>query len=58
MLLPPVGDPLRDAFTEAVDAGTVILSPQALRRVKVAGTLHRDGGHLVLRTEQVVGRER
>lgn len=53
--LPPVGDPLREAFAEPADAGTVILSPQTLRRVKVAGTAHREGDHLVLRTEQVLG---
>jgi predicted pyridoxine 5'-phosphate oxidase superfamily flavin-nucleotide-binding protein len=53
--LPPVGDPLRDAFAEPADVGTVILSPQTLRRVKVAGTAQREGDHLVLRTEQVVG---
>lgn len=53
--LPPVGDPLRDAFDEPGDFGMVVLSPQTLRRVKVAGTAHRDGDRLVLRTEQVVG---
>ncbi|MFC3499643.1 pyridoxamine 5'-phosphate oxidase family protein [Micromonospora krabiensis] len=53
--LPPVGDPLRDAFTEPADVGMVALSPQTLRRVKVAGTAQRDGDRLVLRTEQVLG---
>ncbi|GAA0467343.1 hypothetical protein Ade02nite_88690 [Paractinoplanes deccanensis] len=53
--LPPAGDPLRDAFTEPADVGTVVLSPQTLRRVKVSGTAHREGDRLVLRTEQVVG---
>ncbi|MEO3778268.1 pyridoxamine 5'-phosphate oxidase family protein [Micromonospora sp. B11E3] len=53
--LPPVGDPLRDAFAEPGDFGMVVLSPETLRRVKAAGTARRDGDRLVLRTEQVLG---
>ncbi|WP_127500513.1 pyridoxamine 5'-phosphate oxidase family protein [Actinoplanes solisilvae] len=53
--LPPVGDPLRDAFDEPADIGSVVMAPQALRRVKVAGTAQREGDRLVVHTEQVLG---
>lgn len=56
--LPPEGNPVREAFnspTTSRNLGTVVMSPDTLRRVKVNGVARRDGSRLLLRTEQVVG---
>lgn len=53
--LPAPGDPLREAYEEPNELGMVIISPETLRRVKVNGLAQRQGGDLVVRTEQVLG---
>ncbi|WP_367138555.1 pyridoxamine 5'-phosphate oxidase family protein [Saccharothrix sp. HUAS TT1] len=55
--LPPPGDPVREVFGSGPgkDIGMVVMSPETQRRVKVSGTARREGGKLVLRTEQVLG---
>lgn len=56
--LPPEGDPVREAFTSPTTSrnlGTVVMSPDTLRRVKVNGVARRDGSSLLIRTDQVVG---
>jgi predicted pyridoxine 5'-phosphate oxidase superfamily flavin-nucleotide-binding protein len=60
-VLPPVGDPLRDVFDRASDAGgardigIVVMSPQTQRRIRVNGRARREGDVLVVHTEQVLG---
>lgn len=51
--LPPEDDPLRAAFDEERDCGLVALDAGARRRVRVNGRMRREGGHLVLRAQQV-----
>lgn len=53
--LPAPGDPLREAYEEPGEFGMVVMSPETLRRVKVNGIARRQGGRLVVHTEQVLG---
>lgn len=53
--LPPVGDPLREAFRAPRDVGMLALQPQTRRRIRVNGTADQHDNRLVVRTGQVLG---
>ncbi|WP_007515499.1 pyridoxamine 5'-phosphate oxidase family protein [Pseudofrankia saprophytica] len=51
--LPGAGDPLEDAFAAERDVGLLALDPASRRRMRANGKARRDGGRLVVHTEQV-----
>jgi hypothetical protein len=53
--LPAPGDPLREVFRTERQIGVLALQPQTRRRIRMNGIARRDGDHLVMRTEQVLG---
>ncbi|MEV0994015.1 pyridoxamine 5'-phosphate oxidase family protein [Nonomuraea sp. NPDC050202] len=51
--LPGAGDPLAGAFDAGRDIGILAIEPSSRRRMRVNGRARRDGGRLVVHTEQV-----
>ncbi|MDT3442307.1 MULTISPECIES: pyridoxamine 5'-phosphate oxidase family protein [unclassified Pseudofrankia] len=51
--LPAAGDPLVGAFATERDVGLLALDPATRRRMRVNGKARRDGGRLMVHTEQV-----
>ncbi|GAA3841669.1 pyridoxamine 5'-phosphate oxidase family protein [Sphaerisporangium flaviroseum] len=47
------GGPFAGLFEESHDIGILAIEPATRRRMRVNGRAHRDGGRLVVRTEQV-----
>jgi predicted pyridoxine 5'-phosphate oxidase superfamily flavin-nucleotide-binding protein len=54
-VVPPVGDPLRDTLDGIRDIGIVVMSPETQRRIRINGKAKREGEHLFVHTEQVLG---
>ncbi|MFJ6216787.1 pyridoxamine 5'-phosphate oxidase family protein [Streptomyces sp. NPDC092296] len=53
--LPVPGDPLDGVFERVRDIGLLAIDPEHSRRVRINGVAKRQGGFLVVRTEQALG---
>jgi len=53
--LPVAGDPLANVFETERELGMLAIEPARRRRMRVNGRAHRDGGRLVIHTDQVYG---